>query len=102
MLVSCGLQRSRRGHGLRGVDFVGRAKTDEVRRRCLAGGGEGGSIGKPLAVDDLDSAAFEKALCKGRARGEVGGAAEIGKEDRGPLSLLLQDLIGAVAQTLER
>ena len=76
-----GLKGLRRRSGLRGIDLVGRAQAGQRRAGGLEGGGERRRIGKSFGIDRLDAAGLEKALGKGRARGEVGGRAEIGEKD---------------------
>src|ERR1700740_1151197 len=83
------------------VDLVLRTEAGKLGAGGLCRGRERGCDGKALAVDGLDPTAFEKALGKGRACREVGGAAEIGEEDTWPPAGCFKDLVGAVAQQLE-
>src|SRR5215470_13837004 len=87
--------------GLAGIDLVRGTQARNRRAGGLKGRGELCENKKSLVVDSLDAAGLEEAFCKGGARGEIGGSAEIGEEDFWALSGLLQDRIRFVAQRLE-
>src|SRR5262252_9273076 len=88
--------------GLAGIDFVRGTHARDRRAGGPEGRGELRENKESLVVDGLDAAGLEEALGKGRARGEIGGGAEIGEEDFWPASGLVQDRIRLVAQRLER
>ena len=59
-------------------------------------------VGKSLVRQRLDTAGLEEIARKGRARGELGEASEIGEEDLRPCAGSGQHRVGGVAQLLER
>src|SRR5690242_21585218 len=85
---------------LLGVDLVRGTKADERRAGSRVGSGERGWIGKTFAVDRLDPAGLEKALCKCGACGEIGRCASIGEKHARAYAFLLQVLIRAPAKPL--
>src|SRR5262245_21793725 len=81
MSAASGLQGLGGSDRLLSVDLVGGTEAGQLRTGGFIGRGEGGGIGKALGVDRFDPAGLEEALRKGRARGEIGGHAEIGEEN---------------------
>ena len=64
-----------------GIDLVGRAQAGELRARRLERGDHLVAAGEAVVGHRLDAAGLEEILGERRARGEIGGAAEIGEKD---------------------
>jgi hypothetical protein len=101
MLCPRSLKGLRRYNGVFGIDHVPGAQAGQRgagRLKCCS---QNCRISKAFGIDGLDAADLEKALGEGRARGEVGGRAEVGEKNFRSIASFFQNLIGAVAQALK-